>query len=126
MKGLLGHILSFLTNHFDLPAATIAALYKQRWQVELLFKWIKHHLRIKSFFGTTANAVRTQLWIAITVYVLVAILKKELQLKASLYTILQVLSLTLFEKTPIQEILSQSKLSLDLEDDCEQLIPFDF
>ena len=95
----------FLTNNFTLPALTIARLYKCRWQVELFFKWIKQHLRIKAFYGTTENAVKTQVWIAISVYVLVAILKKELKLKRSLYEILQILSVTLFEKMPIFEAL---------------------
>jgi len=96
----------FLTNHFELPALTVALLYKCRWQVELFFKWIKQHLRIKAFFGTNPNAVRTQIWIAIGVYVMVAIMKKRLHLTPSPYTILQVLGLTLFEKTPIKETLS--------------------
>jgi hypothetical protein len=91
----------FLTNNFDLPALTIAQLYKSRWKVELFFKWIKQHLRIKAFYGNSENAVKTQIWIAITVYVLVAIVKKRLALDATLYQILQVLSVTLFEKTPI-------------------------
>jgi transposase len=93
--------LGFLTNCFDLPALTIAHLYKSRWKVELFFKWIKQHLRIKAFYGTSENAVKTQLWIAIAIYVLVAILKKRLALDATLHQILQVLSITLFEKTPI-------------------------
>jgi hypothetical protein len=93
--------LGFLTNSFDLPALTIAQLYKSRWKVELFFKWIKQHLRIKAFYGTSENAVKTQLWIAIAIYVLVAILKKRLALDATLYQMLQVLSVTLFEKTPI-------------------------
>src|ERR1700675_1044471 len=93
--------LVFLTNNFDLPALTIARLYKSRWQVELFFKWIKQHLRIKVFYGNSENAVKTQIWIAISVYVLVAILKKRLPIQATLYQILQVLSVTLFEKTPI-------------------------
>ena len=93
--------LIFLTNNFDLPALTIARLYKSRWKVELFFKWIKQHLRIKSFYGNSENAVKTQIWIAIAVYVLVAIVKKRLALDATLYQILQVLSVTLFEKTPI-------------------------
>lgn len=93
--------LVFLTNNFDLPALTIARLYKSRWKVELFFKWIKQHLRIKAFYGNSENAVKTQIWIAIAVYVLVAILKKRLALDATLYQILQVLSVTLFEKTPI-------------------------
>ena len=100
--------LVFLTNHFDLPALTIAALYRSRWQVELFFKWIKQHLRIKAFFGTSENAVKTQVWIAIAVYVLVAIVKKRLGSEASLYTILQILSLTLFEKTPIDQLLANA------------------
>jgi len=99
-------LLVFLTNNFDLPALTIADLYRCRWQVELFFKWIKQHLRIKAFFGTSENAVKTQVWIAIAVYVLVAIVKKRLKAEASLYTILQILSLTLFEKTPINQLLT--------------------
>ena len=93
--------LVFLTNNFELPALTIANLYKSRWQVELFFKWIKQHLRIKAFFGTSPNAVRTQIWIAISIYVLVAIVKKELRMSASLYQILQVVSVTIFERVPI-------------------------
>jgi hypothetical protein len=96
-----GKRFTFLTNHFTLDAITIADLYKFRWQIELFFKWIKQHLRIKSFFGTSATAVKTQIWIAISIYVLVAIMKKKLKLEQSLYTILQILSLTLFEKIPI-------------------------
>lgn len=99
----------FLTNNFTLPTLTIALLYKCRWQVELFFKWIKQHLRIKAFYGTTDNAVKTQVWIAISVYVLVAIVKKELGIKRSLGEILQILSVTLFEKTPIFEALSEQK-----------------
>jgi IS4 transposase len=95
----------FLTNNFSLPALTIAQIYKSRWQVELFFKWIKQHLRIKVFFGTSENAVKTQIWIAVSVYVLVAIIRKRLQVEASLYQILQILSLTLFEKTPILQAL---------------------
>jgi hypothetical protein len=98
--------LSFLTNNLTLPALTIAKLFQCRWQIEIFFKWIKQHLRIKAFYGTTDNAVKTQIWIAITVYVLVAIVKKQLHLDLSLYTILQILSVTLFEKTPILEALS--------------------
>ncbi len=96
-------LLVFLTNNFDLPALTVTQLYRCRWQVELFFKWIKQHLRIKAFFGTSENAVKTQVWIAITVYVLVAIVKKRLNLDASLYTLLQILSVTLFEKMPLQQ-----------------------
>ena len=102
--------LGFFTNNFELPALTIAQLYKCRWQVELFFKWIKQHLRIKAFFGTNENAVKTQIWIAISVYVLVAIVKKRLGVAASLYTILQILSLTLFEKTPLDQLLNDIAL----------------
>src|SRR4051794_3192246 len=98
--------LWFLTNNFTLPALTIARLYKWRWQVELFFKWIKQHLRIKAFYGTSENAVKTQVWIAISVYVLVAIVKKELGIEWSLHEILQILSVTLFEKTPIFQALT--------------------
>lgn len=98
-----GKTLVFLTNNFALPATTICALYKARWQVELFFKWIKQHLRIKKFYGTSENAVKSQIWIAVSVYVLVAIVKKRLNLDASLYTLLQIFSLTLFEKMPIQQ-----------------------
>jgi len=98
--------LVFLTNNFELPALTIAELYRCRWQVELFFKWIKQHLRIKKFYGTSANAVKTQIWISISVYVLVAIIKKRLNLDISLYTILQILSVSLFEKTPILQAFS--------------------
>ncbi len=99
--------LVFLTNNFDLPALTIAQLYRCRWQVELFFKWIKQHLRIKAFYGTSENAVKTQIWIAITVYVLVAIVRKRLNIEVSLYTILQILSLTLFEKIYIDQLLTK-------------------
>jgi len=99
---------NFLTNNFTVPAQTIADLYKQRWQVELFFKWIKQHLRIKSFFGTSENAVKSQIWIAISVYVLIAIIKKERKLEIELYTILQILSLTLFEKTPLDQLLMKN------------------
>jgi Transposase DDE domain/Domain of unknown function (DUF4372) len=104
---LTGKKLVFLTNNFTVPALTIAQLYRCRWQVELFFKWIKQHLRIKSFYGTSDNAVRSQVWIAIAVYVLVALLKKRLKLSLSLHVMLQILSLTLFEKTPILQALSQ-------------------
>ena len=96
-----GKTLVFLTNNFVLPALTVARLYKYRWQVELFFKWIKQHLRIKAFFGETENAVKTQIWSAVCVYLLVAIIKKRLAIKASLYEMLQILSLTLFEKTEL-------------------------
>jgi len=98
--------LVFLTNNFALPALTIAELYRCRWQVELFFKWIKQNLRIKTFYGTSENAVKTQIWIAVSVYVLVAIMKKRLKIKASLYTILQVLSVTIFERTPLLQALT--------------------
>jgi len=103
-----GKVLVFLTNQFALPALTICALYKCRWQVELFFKWIKQHLRIKRFYGTSENAVRTQIWIAISVYVLVAIIKKQLKLDSSLHTLLQILSLTLFEKLPLQQVVAET------------------
>jgi hypothetical protein len=109
--------LVFLTNNFKLPALIIANLYKARWQVELFFKWIKQHLRIKAFYGTSQNAVRSQIWIAISVYVLVAIIKKELRLSASLYQILQVLSVTIFERTPILQ-------ALQIQDNGEKSPPF--
>lgn len=108
-----GKTLIFLTNQRTLPAAIICALYKRRWQVELFFKWIKQHLRIKKFYGTSENAVKTQIWIAVSVYVLVAIAKKRLALNASLYTLLQILSLTLFEKMPILQALSQAEPTSD-------------
>jgi hypothetical protein len=101
-----GKRITFLTNNMDLPAATIAALYKSRWQVELFFKWIKQHLRIKSFYGTSENAVKTQIWIALSTYVLIAIVKKRLHLSQSLYEILQILNLTMFEQIPINQLLT--------------------
>jgi hypothetical protein len=116
----------FLTNNFTLPALTIALIYKSRWQVELFFKWIKQHLRIKAFYGTSENAVKTQIWIAVSVYVLVAIVRKRLGLDASLYQILQILSVTLFEKTPILQVLQASDSDTDLPDAGNQLILFDF
>ena len=118
--------LKFLTNNFTLPALTIAQIYKCRWQVELFFKWIKQHLRIKAFYGTSENAVKTQIWIAVSVYVLVAIVRKRLGLEASLYQILQILSVTLFEKTPILRALRASDSCPDLPDPGNQLILFDF
>ena len=101
--------LVFLTNNFTLPALTIAELFRCRWKIELFFKWIKQHLRIKAFYGTSENAVKTQIWIAITIYVLVAIVKKQLKLEPSLYSLLQILSVTLFEKTPLFQVLSQTE-----------------
>jgi len=111
----------FLSNNFTQPALTIAKLYRCRWHVELFFKWIKQHLRIKSFYGTSENAVKTQVWIAISIYVLVAIVKKRLNLDQSLYTILQVLSVTLFEKTPILETFSAPLLFSNYTDSKKQL-----
>ena len=116
----------FLTNNFTLPALTIAQIYKSRWQVELFFKWIKQHLRIKAFYGTSQNAVKTQIWIAVSVYVLVAIVRKRLGLETSLYQILQILSLTLFEKMPILQALQASDSQETLPDPGNQLILFDF
>jgi len=113
--------LVLLTNNFSIPAFTVAALYRYRWQIELFFKWIKQHLRIKSFFGTSDNSVKTQIRIAVTVYVLVALVKKRLGLKQDLYTLLQIFSLTLFEKTPILGLLQQSQFNLEMLDDVNQL-----
>ncbi len=113
--------LIVLTNNFDLPALTIAQLYRGRWQVELFFKWIKQHLRIKRFYGTSENAVKTQIWIAITVYVLVAIVKKRLNIQASLYTILQILSLTLFEKPPLEQLLKSMEMPMTTQQNNNQL-----
>jgi transposase len=113
--------LVFLSNHFTLPALTISDTYRCRWQVELFFKWIKQHLRIKKFYGNSENAVKTQIWIAISIYVLVAIVKKRLKLENSLYTILQILSVTLFEKTPILQALSRKEDKEQIEESCIQL-----
>ncbi len=113
--------LVFLTNNFTLPALTVAQLYKCRWQVELFFKWIKHYLRIKAFYGTSLNAVKTQIWIAISVYVLVAILKKELRIDRSLGEILQIISITLFEKVPIGQVLTSFDLQNGIHGSCNQL-----
>jgi hypothetical protein len=115
----------FLTNNFTLSALTIAQLFQCRWQIEIFFKWIKQHLRIKAFYGTTGNAVKTQIWIAITVYVLVDIIKKQLKIDLSLYTILQILSVTLFEKTPILEALSGMQPQESEGVSCNQLSLFD-
>jgi hypothetical protein len=120
-----GKRLVFLTNDFALPAVTIARLYTARWQVELFFKWIKQHLRIKAFYGTSTNAVKTQVWVAVSVYVLVAIVKKRLGLPQSLSTILQVLSVTLFEEVPIQQALALMPDAITEGDDCNQLSLFD-
>ena len=113
--------LIFLTNNFQLQALTVAQLYRARWQVELFFRWIKHHLRIRAFYGTSPNAVKTQVWVAISVYVLVAILKKQLQLDLSLYKILQILSVTIFEKAPLSLAFSQSNDHVLQPDPCIQL-----
>ncbi len=121
-----GKRLVFLTNNFTLPALTIAQLYKNRWQVELFFKWIKQHLRIKTFFGTSENAVKTQIWIAISVYVLVAIVKKQLRLDRSLNEILQIISITLFEKVEISQVLTESLPQNEESGHCNQLLLFDF
>jgi transposase len=121
-----GKRLKFLTNNFALPALTIAQIYKRRWEIELFFRWIKMHLRIKSFYGTSENAVKTQIWIAVSVYVLVAIVRKRLNLEASLYQLLQVLSVTLFEKTPILQALQLDNSEYDLDNSGNQLNLFDF
>jgi hypothetical protein len=122
---LTGKSFNFLTNNFAIPAQTVADLYRQRWQVELFFKWIKQHLRIKSFFGITENAVKGQIWIAVSVYVLVAILKKRLDLKTELYTILQILSLTLFEKAPLKQMLTGDTCRMEDIEGYNQLSLFD-
>jgi len=121
-----GKTLVFLTNNTGLPALTICALYKQRWQVELFFKWIKQHLRIKKFIGTSENAVKTQIWCAVATYVLIAIVKKELHLDASLYTCLQILSVSVFEKTDISCALQLGDLPIKPDNNANQLILFDF
>jgi hypothetical protein len=118
--------LKFLTNNFTLSALTIAQIYKCRWQVELFFKWIKQHLRIKAFYGTSENAVKTQIWIAVSVYVLVAIIRKRLELDASLYQILQILSVSLFEKTPILCALQAIDEDANFANNVNQLILFEF
>lgn len=122
---LTGKKLVFLTNNFSLPAPTIAELFRCRWQIEIFFKWVKQHLRIKSFFGTTENAVKTQIWIAISVYVLVAIIKKRLKIDVSLYTILQVLSLTVFEKMSLLQIFTENDYKTISSPDAKQLNLFD-
>jgi len=119
-----GKRFKFLTNNFTLPALTVAHIYKARWQVELFFKWIKQHLRIKAFYGISENAVKTQIWIAVSVYVMVAIVRKRLGLEASLYQVLQILSVTLFEKTPFLQALQPSDSQENLLDSANQLILF--
>lgn len=116
--------LVFLTNNFTLPPLVIAELYRCRWQVELFFKWIKQNLRIKSFYGTSENAVKTQIWIAVSVYVLVAIIKKRLNIQASLYTIFQILSVTVFERTPLLQLLTEAQYTMGQDCICNQLILF--
>jgi hypothetical protein len=125
-KDSTGKTLIFLTNNTALPTQVIAQLYKNRWQVELFFKWIKQHLRIKKFFGTSENAVKTQIWCAIATYVLIAIVKKELQLKSSLYTCLQILSVSVFEKTQVSCALQADDLQTQAMPVANQLILFDF
>ena len=115
----------FLTNNFTLPALTIAQLYKCRWQIELFFRWIKQHLRIRAFYGTSENAVKTQIWIAISVYVLIAIIKKQLKLTQSLYTILQIFSITIFEKISILQVLTDYEHKIQTDDFSNQLTLFD-
>ena len=115
-----------MTNSFTLPALTVAELYRCRWQIELFFRWLKQHLRIKSFYGTSPNAVKTQIWIAISVYVLVAILKKRLRVERDLYTILQILSLSLFEKVAMQQVLTRDVYNSEDSDIRNQLSLFDF
>ncbi len=118
-------LLVFLTNDFSLPAMTITKLYKARWMIELFFKWIKQHLRIKAFLGTTPNAVKTQIWIAISTYLLVAILKKRLRIEQPLYTILQILSVSLFEKTPISPAFQAWDYEAEVPQGHNQLTLFD-
>ena len=117
--------LVLLTNNFSIPALSVAGLYRYRWQIELFFKWIKQHLRIKRFFGTSINSVKTQIWIAVSVYVLVAIIKQRLGLGLSLYTILQILSLTLFEKTPLLQVFEDFHYNFEMLDHLNQLKLFD-
>jgi hypothetical protein len=121
-----GKTLVFLTNQFQLPALTICALYKSRWQVELFFKWIKQNLRIKSFFGRSENAVKTQIWIAVSTYVLIAIIKKRLDLDISLHAMLQIISITVFEKTPLKQAVTLDRSDLDQIKDDNQLNLFGF
>ncbi len=114
-------IFVFLTNNFNLPALTIVLLYKSRWQIELFFKWIKQHFKINSFYGTSENAVKTQIWIAITIYLLVAIMKKKLKIPISLYTFLQILSVTVFEQSPILQVVASSDNITENTEPCKQL-----
>jgi len=121
-----GKTLVFLSNHKTLPALTICALYKSRWEIEQFFRWIKQNLRIKSFYGTSENAVKTQIWIAVSVYVQIAIIKKRLNLEMPLYTFLQILSVTAFEKMPLQQAFAGANYSMNTEQDCNQLNLFDY
>jgi IS4 transposase len=121
----LNKTFTFLTNNIQLSAVTIAALYKERWKVELFFKWVKQHLRIKAFYGTSSNAVYTQIWIAISIYLIVAIMKKKMKLDQSLYTILQILSVNLFEKTPISQVFQEKIENNPNDGNSNQLIIFD-
>ena len=116
--------LVFLTNNFSLPSMTIAELYRNRWQVELFFKWIKQNLRIKTFYGTSENAVKAQIWIAVSVYLLVAIMKKRLKIEASLYTTLQVLNVTIFERMPLLQVVTRDQYTPETVDKCKQLLLF--
>ena len=122
MDAETGKSLVFLTNNFTLPALTIALLYKGRWQVELFFKWIKQHLRIKHFYGTSDNAVKTQIWISICVYVLVAMVKKQLDSERSLHSILQILSVNAFEQEPLHQVLRNSSPQISEGSPCNQLV----
>jgi hypothetical protein len=123
---ITGKQLVFLSNNFTLPASTIAQIYKKRWEVELFFRWIKQHLRVKAFYGTSENAVKTQIWIAVSIYVLIAIVRKRLGLEARLHQILQILSLAQFKTPPILQALQMSNYDSDLYDSGNQLILFDF
>lgn len=115
----------FLTNNFEIPAMTVALLYKNRWKIELFFKWIKQHLKIKSFYGTTNNAVRTQIWISVSIYVIIAIIKKSLKIEMSFYNILQILSVSVFEKVSIYQLLTKSVYRVEHPADSKQLTLFD-
>lgn len=117
--------MTFLSNNFILPSLTIAQLYKFRWRVELFFRWIKQHLRLKAFYGTSENGVKTQIWIAVSIYVLVAIIKKRLKLRTPLYTFLQIISVTVFEKVPIFQLLTEDECTTQDEDYSKQLKLFE-
>ena len=121
-----GKTLVFLSNHKTLPALTICALHKSRWEIEQFFRWIKQNLRIKSFYGTSENAVKTQIWIAVSVYVQIAIIKKRLNLEMPLYTFLRILSVTAFEKIPLQQAFAGTDCNMNVEIDCNQLDLFGY